>query len=122
MLSERYKTLRRSSTSPVMRRLYELAESRGVRLRWDNLPGTIRGLYFFADGRHHIALDRSLRGRARSFVLAHELAHVCIPTNLPFTWPENQEEHDLLYAEEQKADEFARRLLFWVRRGAEQLS
>lgn len=110
--------------SPVMRRLYELAESRGVEVYWTELPKRFNGMFFRSDGGVPIiALNPTLRGRWRSFVFAHELGHAVLKNGIGFgiagreDWDEAK--WDALHKMEDETDEFARRLLHFVRRGIE---
>lgn len=120
--------------SPVMRRLYELAEKRGIAVWWvPRLPGAerwvaacsrrrINGAYYrqSTDGPAVIVLNPRMRGRLRSFVFSHELAHhVLAPATSSQAFESREAELQALRDEERKADAFARRLLYHVRRGIE---
>lgn len=107
--------------SPVMRRLYELAESRGVRVLWTTLlPAPVNGLYFQDQGRPGILLSRRLRGPARSYVFAHELGHhVLQHKGSVFASPARAAERRAIVQAEAEADRFARRLLCVIRQGTQ---
>lgn len=110
--------------SPVMRRLYELAESRGVEVYWTELPKRFNGMFFRSDGGVPIiALNLGLRGRWRSFVFAHELGHAVLKNSVGFSFHEadqwDDEKRRKYIRMERQTDEFACRLLHFIRRGIE---
>lgn len=107
--------------SPVMRRLYELAESRGVLVVWYPLPEKVNGFYFRTPkGRPVVCLNVAMRGRLRSFVFAHELGHFCLNNGLGFQVEgDSDERREILRRVEEETDRFAHRLLYFIRRGLE---
>lgn len=107
--------------SPVMRRLYELAESRGVKVFWFPFE-RVDGIFTYSPrGRPIISLNPALRGRKRSFVFAHELGHAVLENamNVLDSHKWSDEERERYVKMEQETDRFARLLLRVIRRGVE---
>src|SRR5690554_2879431 len=92
--------------SPIMRRLYELAESRGVTVFWTSLlPDRVNGMYFRSEQwRPVIVLNPAMRGRFRSFVFAHELGHFVLGNGIGFLTTETDEaKRQAILREEERA-------------------
>lgn len=106
--------------SPVMRRLYELARSRGVLVYWTELlPSGLDGMYFRTDKWWPvIVLSSAMRGRLRSHVFAHVLGHYVLQHKVSvFASPATETGRRAIIQAEAQADRFARLLLHLIHRG-----